>query len=587
MSVLNPYQARAVKASGHCTVLACPGSGKTRVLSERASRLLASHDMGRLCAVTFTRDAAQELRSRILASCGEAHAKRLAVGTFHSLALAHLRRASGGQPPRLLAEGERVSLLRRCWQQHGSEEPFDDLVRAIDAAKARLYPAPFANATQEAVFRAYQDLLASEGAMDFADLLLACVQRIASGQLPPLPVRWMLVDEAQDMDEVQMEWVLLHGRAGTEVTLVGDDDQSLYAFRQALGYSGLQRVTTALSATETTLPINYRCAANILDHAARLIAHNQHRAAKKIIAHRQDNGEIRVIRCPDRWSEVDMVVDAIRQSPRGTQWAVLARTNNILDAVEVGLSGARVEFARSGGKSVWEHSIGSVLCGLLRSVLDDSWTGIANALSFCGVQAGWINDHSRRSRGGCVARLHAAVEHASDDATRKLLMGLRMGMIAWLEQSSKDRASLVVHGVAAFLAECCTPPQASLLRKLEGALIKLSGSLAQRLAFVTRSSPAGRRAPHVHIMTLHASKGLEFDSVWIVGCEDGTLPHADSDEEDERRLMYVGMTRAKNRLVVSSAVEEGPPSRFLEEAELGRNDSKASTLAPQNAKWVA
>jgi superfamily I DNA/RNA helicase len=88
-------------------------------------------------------------------------------------------------------------------------------------------------------------------------------------------------------------------------------------------------------------------------------------------------------------------------------------------------------------------------------------------------------------------------------------------------------------------------------------------------------------------MTLHASKGLEFDSVWIVGCEDGTLPHADSDEEDERRLMYVGMTRAKNRLVVSSAVEEGPPSRFLEEAKLGRNDSKASTLAPQNAKWVA
>lgn len=568
MLTLNPYQLRAVEASGHCTVLACPGSGKTRVLSERAARLLASHDKGRLCAVTFTRDAAQELRSRILASCGEAHAKRLAVGTFHSLALAYLKRTLGNRMPRLLAEGERLSLLRRCWQQHGGDEPFDDVTRAIDAAKACIHPTPFANAAQEAVFRAYQDLLASEGAMDFADLLLTCVQRIASGHMPPLPVRWMLVDEAQDMDEVQMEWVLLHGRAGTEITLVGDDDQSLYAFRQALGYSGLQRVTAALSATETTLPVNYRCAANILDHAARLIAHNQHRAAKKIVAHRDDTGDIRVVRCPDRWSEVDMVVDAIRQSPRGTEWAILARTNSILDAVEVGLSGARIDFARSGGKSVWEHSIGSVLCGLLRSVVDDSWTGLANALSFCGVQAGWVNDHSRRSHGGCLPRLHAAVEHASDDATRKLLIGLRLGLGAWREQANKDRASLVVHGVAAFMAEHCTPPQASLLRKLEGVLAKLNGSLAQRLAYVTRSTTSGRPAPHVHVMTLHASKGLEFDSVWIMGCEDGNLPHADSGEEDERRLMYVGMTRAKNRLVISSAAEEGPPSRFLDESGL-------------------
>jgi len=440
------------------------------------------------------------------------------------------------------------------------------VVQAIDSAKARLTPPLFSDSLLEAVFCAYQEVMEAECAMDFSDLILTSVRKMSRGEMDPLPIRWLLVDEAQDMDEVQMEWVLLHGRAGVEITLVGDDDQSIYGFRHALGYSGLREITFALSATETTLPINYRCTPNILAHAAKLIGHNKKRAHKRIVAHRQDDGEIQVIRCPDRWSEVDMVVDAIRQSPRGTQWAVLARTNSILDAVEVGLSGARVEFARSGGKSVWEHSIGSVLCGMLRSVLDDSWTGIANALSFCGVQAGWINDYSLRSSGGCVARLHAAVEHASDEATRKLLMGLRMGMIAWREQSSKDRASLVVHGVAAFLAEYCTPPQASLLRKLEGVLVMLRGSLAQRLAFLARSNNA--KAPHVHIMTLHASKGLEFDGVWIAGCEDGNLPHADSNEEDERRLLYVGMTRARNRLIISSAVEEGMESRFLEEAGL-------------------
>ncbi|TSE28381.1 DNA helicase II [Tepidimonas charontis] len=198
-----------------------------------------------------TRDAADELRSRILSACGQEHARRLAVGTFHSLALAQLRRASRTRPPRLLSEGERLAVLRRCWKQHAPNIPFDDVVQAIDASKARLTPVPFADPQIEAAFNGYQELMESEGAIDFADLLLLSVRRMARGDMPPLPIRWLLVDEAQDMDEVQMEWILLHGRAGAEVTLVGDDDQSLYAFRNALGYDGLRRVAVALSATET------------------------------------------------------------------------------------------------------------------------------------------------------------------------------------------------------------------------------------------------------------------------------------------------------------------------------------------------
>jgi superfamily I DNA/RNA helicase len=211
---LNPYQERAVAATGHCTILACPGSGKTRVLSERAARLLANHPKGRLCAVTFTRDAAEELRSRILASCGQDHARRLAVGTFHSLALAQLKRVSRKKPPRLLSEGERLAVLRRCWEQHAPELSFDEVVRAVDAAKARLTPPLFSEPSLEALFHAYQDLMKSEGAMDFSDLLLASVRKMACGEMAPLPIRWLLVDEAQDMDQVQMEWILLHGRAG-------------------------------------------------------------------------------------------------------------------------------------------------------------------------------------------------------------------------------------------------------------------------------------------------------------------------------------------------------------------------------------
>lgn len=565
---LNPYQERAVTASGHCTILACPGSGKTRVLSVRAARLLANHPKGRLCAVTFTRDAAEELRSRILATCGQGHVRRLAVGTFHSLALAQIKRFCRNKPPRLLSEGERLAVLRRCWLQHAPNISFDDVVQAVDAAKAKLTPVPFADPSLESVFNGYQELMESEGAIDFGDLLLLSVRRMASGDMPPLPVRWLLVDEAQDMDEVQMEWILLHGRAGAEITLVGDDDQSLYAFRHALGYAGLQEITFALSATETTLPVNYRCAPNILGHAAKLIAHNRNRAVKKITAHREDAGEIRVIRVPDRWAEAEQVAETIKNEPPDEEWAILARTNLILDVVELALSDIDRPCVRSGGKSVWEHSIGSVFSGLLRSVVDDSWTGLANALSFCGIHAEWVNGHSRRSFGGCADRLESAIEQATeDDGTLKVLLRLRMGLASWRDQAAKGRPTLVVHGVAAFLADYCKPNQANLLRKLEASIARMPGSLAQRLSILGRSNPT-RETPAVQLMTLHASKGLEFDNVWIVGCEDGNLPHMDSTEEDERRLLYVGMTRARHRLILSSAMEEGLESRFLEEAGL-------------------
>lgn len=566
---LNPYQERAVTASGHCTILACPGSGKTRVLSERAARLLANHQKGRLCAVTFTRDAATELRSRILASSGTDHARRLAVGTFHSLALAQLKRFARKKQPRLLAEGERLAVLRRCWKQLAPNLAFDDVVQAIDAIKARLSPAPLADPSLDAVFRGYCEVMESEGAMDFSDLILRAVRHMNDGVMPPLPIRWLLVDEAQDMDEVQMEWILLHGRAGAEVTLVGDDDQSLYGFRHALGYAGLQEVTFALSATETTLPVNYRCAPNILGHAAKLIAHNKDRAAKKITAHREEVGEIRVIRAADRWAESDHVAEAIRNSEKYAEWAILARTNLILDAAELSLAGIDRPYTRSGGKSVWEHSIGSVFAGLLRSVVDDSWTGVANALSFCGIDADRVNGYSRRSSGSCAARLDAAIDLAQgDDSTRTKLLRLRMGLASWSEQFAKNRAALVVHGVAAFLSDHCKPNQASLLRRLEASVVRMSGSLSQRLSALGRFPEAQPRAG-IQIMTLHASKGLEFDNVWIMGCEDGNLPHTDSTENEERRLLYVGMTRARHRLILSSAMEEGLESRFLEEAGLG------------------
>jgi superfamily I DNA/RNA helicase len=122
----NPFQARAVTTPGHLTVLACPGSGKTRVLSSRAAHLINEHEIGRLCAVTFTRDAATELRNRILASCGPQHTRRIAVGTFHSLGLEQERRSNNGKMPRLLNDGERGMILKSCWKSIAPKLTYED-----------------------------------------------------------------------------------------------------------------------------------------------------------------------------------------------------------------------------------------------------------------------------------------------------------------------------------------------------------------------------------------------------------------------------------------------------------------------------
>ena len=565
---LNPFQDRAVKTQGHCTILACPGSGKTRVLSTRAAYLIGNHELGRLCAVTFTRDAANELMDRILDSCGKENARRLAVGTFHSLAMAQIKRNSKGRPAKLLGDGDRMALVRRCWRENAPDMKLDDVVKAIDTAKARVQPVAFADIAMQRVYSSYEEILKSEHVMDFSDLLLTAVRGMQSGEIAPLPIKWLLVDEAQDMDEVQLEWILAHGRAGVEVTLVGDDDQSLYSFRHALGYAGLQEASVALGSIDLTLPVNYRCAPNILEHAAKLIGKNTNRAPKNIQAAKTEAGEIIVHRLPTRDDEGAILANTIGQDLK-SQWAVLGRTNTLLDTVEVALSTNGIPYKRLGGKSIWDQAIGGVFSGLLRSIADNSWTGVANALAFCNVDAAWINDHSRSSSGGCVDRMDMALGEAQDERRRKVLVSLREGFVSWEDQAFKGRTSLVVHGVAGFLTPHCKPPQAALLKSLADSFCRLNGTLAQRLAMLSRTTKdKSADAGVVQIITLHSSKGLEFEHVWIMGSEEGNLPHTDSTEEEERRLMYVGMTRAKRKLVISGALSEGLESRFLEESGL-------------------
>ncbi|WP_181791570.1 hypothetical protein, partial [Myxococcus llanfairpwllgwyngyllgogerychwyrndrobwllllantysiliogogogochensis] len=157
-------------------------------------------------------------------------------------------------------------------------------------------------------------------------------------------------------------------------------------------------------------------------------------------------------------------------------------TNILLDEIEIVLKTAGLEVKRAGSKSIWEHGVGAVYAGLIRSVATDSWMGMANALSFCGGGNSWVNENSRANTGDVVARFEAAIESAPSDKSRKLAVAMREGYLSWSEQARKNRVNLVLYGITGFLGPYCKEPQRKLLDLMQATFTgRLQGSLLQRL----------------------------------------------------------------------------------------------------------
>jgi len=249
------------------------------------------------------------------------------------------------------------------------------------------------------------------------------------------------------------------------------------------------------------------------------------------MAERTANGSIKVHRLVDRFDEAVSVVKAIGESKNQT-WAVLARTNSLLEIVEAELLLNGIPYRLSGGRSVWDGMVGSALVGLLKSLQADSWTGMANALSMCGIKSELLNlDHTHKN---CDQMLEKILSHMEDDADArafKMIQSVRRGCVDWRKQMADGNVSLAIYAASKWLAYYI-------------------------------------KSDRVLLSTLHGSKGLEFDCVWVIGAEDNNLPHPDSTEDEERRLFYVGMTRARDRLEISSSLADGAVSRFIKEAGL-------------------
>lgn len=540
--ILNEEQSLAVHHEGHSVIVACPGSGKTRVLVERAARLHAERPLAEIVVVTFTRQAAIELRRRL--SEKVATLARLRVATFHSLALQQLLTRTNS---RICGPSEQMALLRRAAAGHLSDSNFRDFLSASDAYTSGDLSA-LDNPEYQRAYDDYLDLLAEYNAVDFSQGILKSVEGMEDGTLAPFPCNHLLVDEVQDIDAMQVRWVAAHTRAGAELTVVGDDDQSIYAFRSALGYRGMQKIQRSLDAALLRLSINYRNHDEVLGLAVSLIEHNTNRVPKNLMSAKGSGGQARLH--ASFWTdleEVGAMIDHVQQSPSG--WALIARSNYKLDVAERLLRERKIPFSRPGRARFWESEEPALFLGLLRP----------DAL------------HDPLLFSAACTRAACTLQDRPIAALRQLLRRRR-----------SEAPDVFIHSVSSWLLQHVGGLQADrrdgirgIVERCRRYLLEMTGTLDERIHHATR--PPSTKRERLCLLTMHAAKGLEFPAVWIFGCQDGVIPsNREANLAEERRLLYVAMTRAESELHLSFSwnktinyrdrdpgLRRATPSRFL------------------------
>lgn len=551
----------------HTLVSACPGSGKTRVLSTKSCFHIHA-DGAVVGAVTFTRDSATEIGKRV-SSMGWKGAGRsnFMAGTFHSLSLGQLRDNNKLKGLRIISAGEQNAIIRRAWMLVNSDLQFEDAVKAIESFKSIMSPNLNGDTADIAIFREYQRILSREKCIDFADMLLMSVRMMREGEIDPLPVDYLLVDEAQDMDDVQYHWILAHSLDDKIVTIVGDDDQSIYGWRHAMGFEGMMRFQKEHSAVHVSLSTNYRSDSDIIGHASRLVSFNTERVEKKMRPSSQVSGDVKVIKSSSRVAEVSRIVEAVL-SNKDAEWGILSRTNRLLDLVQLMLRANGVEFKRVGGADFWDAVEPSVYFGLLRSIETGNPSGVSNVLHWANVPDKALEGLSHSNITDGLRKVLENLDANQHKAQAKIVKGLIALIPEWASMLAKGRISLVAGGAAVWLSSFTGAKTTSMIDRCAEIVGRLSGSIAQRVNFLTRKKPSKEENSKVTLMTIHSSKGLEFDNVWVLGVEEGVLPHLNAPTQEERRLAYVAFTRARHNLIISHTLENAVPSRFIDEAGL-------------------
>lgn len=626
---LNPEQQAAVALIDRpLLVLAGAGSGKTSVITEKIYHLIQHcHFLPeKIFAVTFTNKAAQEMQSRINKKLQNKKGEGLTVTTFHSLGLnilrAEYKALNLGSRFSILDQIDATHLLKQLLHDQSTTLPVDELQQQISHWKNQvispeelLVKASTAGEHRCAkVYEAYQQALNAYHAVDFDDLLLRPVQLFENNAEILMKwqqkIRYLLVDEYQDTNLAQYRLMkLLVGNQG-HFTVVGDDDQAIYAWRgaQAENLEKLKEDYPNLAVVK--LEQNYRSTKRILKVANHLIANNPHLFEKKLWSNFLEGDKIRIISNKTSEDEVTRVVQEIvshrvRFNKPYRHYAVLYRSNHQARDFEKALREQQIPYYLSGGQSFFAYAeVKDILayCRLLINPDDDmAFLRIINTPRR-GIGTQTLQQLSAYAKARHISLLTACSElgltaHLGASGVKGLTQ-----FAEWMERLSKaifqetsieplQKMLSDIDYNGWIQANCKTPTSAEfkqknvqeLLNWMQRLLTKEKTpdltSVIQRLCLLDMLSQSDKNENNdaVQLMTLHAAKGLEFPYVFLIGMEEDLIPHRNSIEtkniDEERRLLYVGITRAQENLTLTYAEKRQrfkqfhntKPSRFLTE----------------------
>jgi DNA helicase-2/ATP-dependent DNA helicase PcrA len=619
---LNAEQREAVlHEKGPLLVLAGAGSGKTRVITHRLARLVETGvDPRAILAVTFTNKAAEEMRERARRLLGGGAVLSF-VGTFHAWALRLLRRyaAAAQVPPRfaIADAADQLALVKEAM----AELQISDQVLPPGAVRARISQAKnalvtakkfeetqtdFAGERIARVYLLYEKKLAAAGALDFDDLIARSVRLLRDR--PDIlaaerrRIRHLLIDEYQDTNAAQDALVKLLGEGADSLCAVGDEDQAIYRWRGAEVEHILRFDEDFPGARTIALETNYRSTDGILRAAAAVVSNNRRRREKKLRADRGKGALVRLAHFEEDRQETEAVARAIAEGGRRPgDVAILYRTNAQSRPFEEELVRRRIPYIVVGGMKFYERAeVKDAIAYLrlsvrpeddlaFRRVVNVPARGIGAATldriaaaaretgqswwEVSGAPPGGLSDRARVA----LSRFRTLVEGLREKAQTYSPSALIEYLFeatgyAALYESSEDKED---EGRRENLQELLNSAREFERRNAEGSTV---AEYLDTVSLATDADVAASGGGAVTLSTLHAAKGLEFPAVFIVGLEEGYLPHGESREdaeelEEERRLLYVGMTRAKDELTLTLAgrrlvygkVQYRSPSRFVEE----------------------
>lgn len=621
---LNPEQRQAVEATdGPVLVLAGAGTGKTRVLTTRIAHLIATGRAypSQILAVTFTNKAAREMKERVANLVGPVAEGMPWLGTFHSISAKLLRRHAELVDLRsdftILDTDDQIRLMKQVIQAEGIDEkrwPGRMLAGFIDSWKNRgLAPKDvppgeagvFAAGKGGKLYEAYQERLKTLNAVDFGDLLLHCLTLFR--EHPELLAsyherfRYILVDEYQDTNVAQYLWLRLLAQGRRNIACVGDDDQSIYGWRGAEVDNILRFEHDFPGATVVRLERNYRSTGHILATASKLIARNEGRLGKTLRTEDEAGEKVTITGAWDSQEEARLISDEIEaMQSKGedlSEVAILVRISAQMREMEERLIHVGVPYRVIGGPRFYERAEIRDAMAYLRCVVsptdDLAFERIVNVpkrgLGDATIQL--LHNHARATGFSLMQSARAVIE--TEELKPKARTTLRELVEAFARWQAKaeampqgELAELVLEesGYTEMWQKDRSADAAGRLENLKE-LVRSLDEFPDLPAFLEHVSlvmdaDSGDGGARVSIMTLHAAKGLEFDTVFLPGWEEGLFPNQRAlDEngraglEEERRLAHVGLTRARKRLKLYFASnrrihglwQSSLPSRFIDE----------------------